>query len=675
MSGRTDRLVELAALAFGSVAFALSLVGCSLVWTPIVDPPDAGLDAYDPDAWVEPPPDAGVDAPSDAGTDAYMRPPETACENTADDDIDGLTDCNDPDCFGSMSCCNPLVGVDYGTAFGSIRPAEWSEQGLTRTLSGSALTLRTMGAAPFGALWRNLCVPLGQGGRFEWTVSGSGLMAGESISAVLSPAPAPGSTGFLEELAVHVDHMNRVSATRAGRRVQLPENPGCIDTGMDHAQLGTESTFSLQLVPGVSRERSALVATLTVSTNTGPCSGGLVLFTDEVVLADDLIRTPSDPTRSCQDSPGLYFGFEVRPGTSGSTGFALQPVASSNPSVVLKALECASPGVFTRSPVILDRTSVDDVSTLHTAGGIGAPDLLFAGPTTGWLLAYDASQEDRSEEIFRALTLRLGTSRGAAPDSASWIPLASPLAGTGSRPREPALFIDSFLDGPRMVWAQETSTRGAYEILRANVEPDGDLVGTSVVVSPADSGGCESLREPTVAFGYASDGAVDSEWIFARCDVGSDSRIALWRRTAGDVTRIPGDVLSGHPLAGRAIAADVLTTRRGATQTFALWVLMLGTDALERAELHLFLADAVEPGGTIPRFIPYAGNPILRDGDGSLAACTGECRLTSVAVAQLPVTGMPDRLRFLFARARAGGSPAYEIVAAEQAALRALDLP
>jgi hypothetical protein len=125
----------------------------------------------------------------------------------------------------------------------------------------------------------------------------------------------------------------------------------------------------------------------------------------------------------------------------------------------------------------------------------------------------------------------------------------------------------------------------------------------------------------------------------------------------------------------RAIAADVLTTRRGTTQTFALWVLMLGTDAFERAELHLFLADAVEPGGAMPELIPYAGNPILRDGDGSLAACTGECRLTSVAVAQLPMTDTPDRLRFLFARTRAGASPAYEIVAAEQAALQGLDLP
>jgi hypothetical protein len=89
--------------------------------------------------------------------------------------------------------------------------------------------------------------------------------------------------------------------------------------------------------------------------------------------------------------------------------------------------------------------------------------------------------------------------------------------------------------------------------------------------------------------------------------------------------------------------------------------------------VHLFLADRV-PAGVAPTFVPYPGNPILREGDGSLASCpTGStCRLTSMSVAQVRQTGA-DRLRFLFARARTGGTPVYDLLGAEQVALRGLE--
>jgi hypothetical protein len=68
--------------------------------------PDAGLpDAGDLDGG---PLDAGaLDAGTDAGvvdagplTAPACVPRETVCDNMIDDDLDGLTDCADPDCAG-----------------------------------------------------------------------------------------------------------------------------------------------------------------------------------------------------------------------------------------------------------------------------------------------------------------------------------------------------------------------------------------------------------------------------------------------------------------------------------------------------------------------------------------------------------------------------------------------
>ena len=69
---------------------------------------DAGFDGgVGPDAGVDP--DAGM---SDGGTDAglviFCVPKETACDNGADDDLDGTADCADADCDG-RTCASGTV--------------------------------------------------------------------------------------------------------------------------------------------------------------------------------------------------------------------------------------------------------------------------------------------------------------------------------------------------------------------------------------------------------------------------------------------------------------------------------------------------------------------------------------------------------------------------------------
>ena len=70
---------------------------------------DAGLDGgVDPDAGFDP--DAGTadGGTPDAGLVIFCVPKETACDNGADDDLDGTADCADPDCDG-RTCATGTV--------------------------------------------------------------------------------------------------------------------------------------------------------------------------------------------------------------------------------------------------------------------------------------------------------------------------------------------------------------------------------------------------------------------------------------------------------------------------------------------------------------------------------------------------------------------------------------
>ncbi len=656
MSRSVSTVFAITTLAMG----ALAMGGCSLVWGPVY-PDAAPVDAAEMDAPVDAfsEPDGGLDAY--IVPDAYAPPPEE-CERIGDEDMDDFADCSDPDCYGHPACCSATAGSDesYDALFsGTTRPLEWSSRAVTLSAIGDSTRLGAAGPTT-GSLWRELCFPLGQGGRFRFRLEGrSEAGSGNTLSIVLSPAPEPGPTGFLDELALHVGEGNRLTATRAGSSVALAG--ACVSDGS--AQLGTTTTFELTLLPGVADDSSALLATLTVTSN-GGCTETTTLFEDEAILVSDLRRT-LDASRSCQDSPGLWFALDVR----GAGAFAVSPLGGAEAEIEMRPLECASPGVFTRSTVVLDRESVQAGSAMYTSGGIGAPDLTAVGAQ--WALAYDASLEDRSEEIFRPLTLSLGVARGAAADSSTFTPTsAGAVTVTGARSREPSL---SSVGGRTfLVWSREMATmRGHYELIEGLFDSSTGTTTASTLLNPADD--CDSLREASTAAAFDSTGINDGDWIFARCDVGAMSRLAMWRRVGSTAPNLrESNLLGGDPIADRVIAADVFAVRRSARQTFGLWVLARGPT--DEAELHLYLADQVV-AGVMPRFFGYAGNPVLTEADGSLPACPAgdTCRLTSVSVAPVFRSGLPDDIRFLFARSRTGATTTYEIVAAEQRALSTLD--
>jgi len=89
--------------------------------TDAVDPKDGSFEA-DTSSEIDASPEVGVDAQSEADA----PPPSEVCDNSTDDDLDGLADCADPDCYSFAACktaaCKnpsnwgtPLCVHDWGT--------------------------------------------------------------------------------------------------------------------------------------------------------------------------------------------------------------------------------------------------------------------------------------------------------------------------------------------------------------------------------------------------------------------------------------------------------------------------------------------------------------------------------------------------------------------------------
>ncbi len=89
-------------------------------------------------------------------------PPPENCSNGTDDDLDGLTDCEDPDCIGDPACvCDPVISLSCSQGAGTEVSLSWingesyselvvSRDGvLLQTLPGSA-TSTTDGSASLG---------------------------------------------------------------------------------------------------------------------------------------------------------------------------------------------------------------------------------------------------------------------------------------------------------------------------------------------------------------------------------------------------------------------------------------------------------------------------------------------------------------------------------------------
>lgn len=654
-------------------ALALTGAGCSLVWTPVVDPdvgaPDADLDGG-PDADVDAGIDAYVepyDAGTDAGTDAYVL--RELCDLRGDEDEDDLADCADPDCFGAPDCCSDDVGRPLGPTFVDDEiPADWAGTALPDTSTMPGEVQLDFGAGTY--LRRRRCLPLGQGARIDLALRS--LAASGALSVVLSPSPDPTDAmagRFLDELALRFED-GLFSATRAG--VPLPlASPSATCDGVRvagdpaHLRLATPTRLIVRMRPGVAFGASALLVTVDVY---GAFPGGCTQvrpLVDFPIDLRDLRRTTGGEVDACDESPGLYFVLEgrQRPFAVGNSNGAVP----ATPNIVLSPLECSSPGVFAVERPILTRSSLaasvpaDDFA----AGGVGAPDLDYDGVARTWLLSVDGSEEDRSSELFQPLTTRIGMSTAGSVSQSTWtsVPMAdgTPVTGTTGEVREPSVL----LEGTNLVlYARARSMGGGFDLYHAGM-PTLGVLGSPARLDPYP--GC-SYREPVATAGYDA-----SRWLFLRCDQASGSSLAVARLNEDlSVTPERANLLRGvaDGIAARVVAADVLTRLSAGRRYFAVWVLADRGGTAPR-ELHLFVGE--EADGTFPTtFRPYAGNPVLTQAELQ-ESCDTPCDVTSFAVASEAVVGS-DRLRFLFARTRRTATETvYELLPRSQIAPSALD--
>lgn len=644
-------------LAACLVASSLSGLGCSLVWTPQhadAAAVDGGFDAGH-DAAFDAGSDGGHDAGIDAALDAWVRVDED-CTNDVDDDGDRLADCDDPDCFGAAQCCSDTSGVELGGTVqsGATPLPDWSTS-VPISVSGSEAT-PNFGTG--GYLMRDVCTPLARGAELSFNV-GTQPVDG-TLDVLLSPASAPMVHGFVDEVALHFASDGSFSVTRGGDLQELATPTGsCSAYARDatHYAGVVPRQITLSVRPAAVDGRSVLAVEAAISTGVTGCA---ILYPLDGFTIDvrDLRRTSDSLANSCSSTPGLYV---VLAGTGAHYSFE-------GPTVSLHTFECASPGVF--EPVTGPDLTRENLATTvplpaddFAIGGIGAPDLSHAAGS--FRLLYDGALEERSTEIFRRLTTRIGRAESASLDANRWTEVPNELAASV---REPSIERE----GTDLV-VYASANGSAFDLYRA----DGDF---STVQRVASAASC-SFREPVPVVSYDS-----SRWVFFRCDAGTRSTLALGRLglELSGFTVESMDLLAStaSTIATRVRAIDVLTRRDAEERVFAVWVLAdAASGASSARELHLFIARAEERdhygGADVPpapsELTPYAGNPVLTTSD--LAdGCTGACEITSFAVDQIEADGAADHLRFLFARTRVtAAGTVYELVPLEQVAPRVLD--
>ncbi len=637
---------SLAALA--AVLSALS-GGCSLIWTPAIDDVDASHgDAGVADAWVAS--DTGISRPE-------------LCANGLDDDGDDLVDCRDPDCFGAADCCSDTEGrALVGPFTVSGYEADWDHAIDLYVASEAGGAVLDFGSR-YGWLRRRACAPLATGATFSLELARRTVPG--DLSLVLSPARSPGATGFLDELAVRFDRDGLFSVTRAGTPIPLATPSGACSNVARSGDprryiLAAPERLVVELRPATSNGRAILSARIRVS---GSFDGGCtaVVPVDGLALdVQDLVRTHDGNPDSCSESPGLYVALEGE-----GAGFRVDAVTA-------RTYECASPSIFgTDALRVLQREDLnaDGVAPGFAVGGVGAPSLDFGGDVYRWRLLFDGSLEDRSAEIFRPLTTRIGLS--VSPNLSAWSmspesPGGGPVGGVGDVDvREPS---GLYAGSDEIAFVRRADA--GFDLYRARTL--GSTGGTFDNVTQrlvASASGC-SYREPALA---RADGA--NLWVFFRCDHGSSSTLGLAHDTenASEAPQIfSEDLLAPFPdIHDRVRAIDVLTRAKNDVRYFAVWVLV---DAPSGGQaLYLFGGEADDAGVTPPELHAYAGNPVLTSRDLALDCAESDCAITSFTVGQEPRTG-PDRLVFYFARSRASSSGVtYEFVPRTQFAPRALD--
>ncbi len=621
------------------LALALASAGCSIVLAPDRDaivpftfdggPDDAGFDGGDvgPDAG-----DAGFDG-GDGGFDAgpcEARPGyqevEVTCNDGEDNDCDGLSDCDDPQCGTNGYCCDAAAGGGWGAL--ETNYGVWPRFGTAR-ITASRLGFGT----GTGQLIHPTCAPLAYGMRVGVSFARTGLgNPGDYAALVLAPVDMPRGDGtLLTDLAIRVGHDGMVTLERAGSPIGEPMGP--------IPAAGTVPAL-ISLTPGVDDlGRAVLLVTAEVGTH---------MLADQVPVMplSDLIRGGG-----CANGDGLFLGFD---GHGAAVEVALTP------GVAAMVGDCDNPTQFLADPAGPLATDGLTPGTWR-AGGAGEPALATTGsPTTQLDLLVDASEDERGDEIFRFIDYTIG---GAIYTRATgWTARTSgPSGGPSLLP--PSAREPSYAEG-HVAFARRMGAGGdVYEIAIAALGPAADeAVGTvRSVLGPG--GECVSVRDPAL---ISLDGDLDGTGflLFYTCErAGAPSRLGVARIVRmGGVFMVMDDdpslldaSVGGYARQGVSSPEAVASPAREGSHGLRLW--FLARDASGRVRVAFAYGD-VAPGA-LPSVTAYPGNPILEPDDQALAGdCMLGCAIDSLAVTATRGTSslwsppIPPSYVFLIERSR-----------------------
>jgi hypothetical protein len=647
---------------------ATLVVGCSVWNRP--DPFDGGE------------PDAALDAP-DAGTDVpdgfVPRPRETDCDDGRDEeDMDGLTDCADPDCASDVAaCCStdlPVPVINEGWCAGVPRSV-WSRGVGSLDATDRMDPCFLSGSSGLGALVHEDCVPILSGAvitaQLAWRAGCSDCEAMVALSPIQDVAPS----GLLEELALRMredDQMNVVvELTRAGRVLGRVPAPGT-GLGVGDVQL-TLSLFPAQDDAG----RAVIRATLRAVWNGGRDSA-------EIEAVDALEpRDLTGPALGCAVAPGLFVGVQTR-GTAGRIGsITAQPQQCSNPAVFRPA---GLPPGFPGDAVWIEAADLGLGAAPWTSGGVGAGTsvpLRTSATSVEWHWFVDGSNLNRANDRDRALDFSFGGATADGPGLVEFTPRrgGAPVAGheaptcVGTASgcgvfdfREPALFVPRGPDGTGVmgrtasaVWVSR-SDDGSSALVRdafTSFEAPGEVLSTTPLEIDT---GCTAPSHPSIL--SANPSGDDGHLLVFVCG----AEVWAMELNADLEPAAPASMLFeasslGFPLGILDVDGAVFEG------IYRLWV--AGRDG--RGVTRVALTEA-RIGPAPPSFVPFGGNPILSIDDPIFTTgpdrCVGTCRITGLGVAREP--GAPlgtrwgPRVRVLVSVTDEGSAVRHAVVPLEQ---------
>lgn len=680
----------------------LALAGCSILvpFEPGL-PEDGGLaDIVDGD--VDGEIDGGIDAGHDAGIDSGIDggPPPELCNNGADDDGDGLSDCHDSDCARESGCC-------AGGSRSSLVFEDWRAQGWRAAPSTVGIFPQTEGGSIVGfepadvplAVVSEECIPmaLGHDISVDWQLSpdfrpsergcDEGARCTDYAAMVLTPTTdmLPGRRLF-HELSV-VFYPSGVVAITQNDAERF---------STDRFQPGQHLRLELSLRPKLDAGRPYLDAEVSIALSSDPRVRET--WKGFLVALDDLVQDGS----ACSAVPGLHLAFEGRGegvrilrGADRESLACVNPNLFGNAAVTAEAPLVSGPGTPDRSSLGFEPSAGETPAcagpswTPWAIEGLGSPTLYGESEGEGatrWHLMAEASNEQPELEVAHRVGYALGyASQREANWNIDWVETsacpargAQPPSCRGEGcPSTPSL-REPFLGSEVLAYAEELEAgneRFGISVELGPALPPGARAST--MIAPPDG---FSYRDPvllpdlgrshryllfvsTAAVTGTAQSHID---VLALSDVGSECTGSPPCVIAGPTRILDGSVGGSAGVWG----PEVLVDADEDALLVRLWYLAAASDG--RTSVNLALGRRAS-GEELPQgFVLFAGNPVLTASTPSLrcdAPGLSGCTIEGLAVARDPNPAIPHALRFLVARnvRLEGGNRRRELVPLQQA--------